>query len=131
MAEEVREILLTNPAIAGEEPGRVVFALRGSRDDPDEFWIHDTWECEELVDAHESVEPFPRYKDRLGPLVDGSRVVWGTTEPFAVKGLEAAPIGKCYPRAGSSPGDLTAFVAPIDTAFKRSGPSVACGMVGS
>ncbi|HKH12859.1 MAG TPA: hypothetical protein VKA73_17090 [Rubrobacter sp.] len=39
MAEEVREILLTNPAIAGEEPGRVVFALRGSRDDPDEFWI--------------------------------------------------------------------------------------------
>jgi quinol monooxygenase YgiN len=39
-AEEVREILLTNPAIAGEEPGRVVFALHRSGDDPNEFWIY-------------------------------------------------------------------------------------------
>ena len=42
-AEEVRETLLTNPAIAGEEPGRVVFALHRSRDDPNEFWIYETW----------------------------------------------------------------------------------------
>jgi len=36
-AEEVRETLPTNPAIAGEEPGRVVFALHRSKDDPNEF----------------------------------------------------------------------------------------------
>src|SRR5215210_5129042 len=29
--------------------------------------------------------------------------------------LEAAPIGKCHPRANSSPGDQTAFLASIAT----------------
>ena len=88
-AEEVREALLTNPAIAGEEPGRVVFALHRSKDDPDEFWIYETWESEELVGAHESSEPFLEYRETLRPLVDGDSVVWGNTEPFAVKGYEA------------------------------------------
>jgi len=41
-AEEVEETLLTNPAIAGEEPGRVVFALHRSKDDPNAFWIYET-----------------------------------------------------------------------------------------
>ena len=36
-AEEVHDTLLTNPAIAGGEPGRVVFALHRSKDDPNEF----------------------------------------------------------------------------------------------
>lgn len=36
-AEKVRETLLTNLAIVGEEPGRVVFALHRSEDDPNEF----------------------------------------------------------------------------------------------
>lgn len=36
-SDEVREILLTDPAIAGEEPRRVVFALHRSVDDPNEF----------------------------------------------------------------------------------------------
>jgi len=53
-AEEMRETLQTNPAIAGEEPGRVVFALHRSRDDPNELWIYETWESEEAVGAHES-----------------------------------------------------------------------------
>ncbi len=88
-AEEVRETLLTNPAIAGEEPGRVVFALHRSRDDPNEFWIYETWESEDLVGAHESGDAFLKYRETLRPLVDGESVVWGNTEPFAVKGYEA------------------------------------------
>jgi len=88
-AEEVRETLLTNPAIAGEEPGRVVFALHRSRDDPNEFWIYETWESEDLVGAHESGDVFLKYRETLRPLVDGESVVWGNTEPFAVKGYEA------------------------------------------
>lgn len=87
-AEEVRETLLTNPAIAGEEPGRVVFALHRSKDDPNEFWIYETWESEELVNAHESSAPFLSYRETLRPLMDGDSVVWGNTEPFAVLGYE-------------------------------------------
>ena len=88
-AEEVREVLLTNPAIAGEEPGRVVFAPHRSRDDPNEFWIYETWKSEDLVSAHESSGPFLEYRERFRPRVDGASVVWGNTKPFAVKGYEA------------------------------------------
>ena len=88
-AEEVRETILTNPAIAGEEPGRVVFALHRSVDDPNEFWNYETRESEELVSAHESSAPFLEYRAKLRPLVDGDSVVWGNTSPFAVKGYEA------------------------------------------
>ena len=41
-AKEVREILLTNPAIVDEEQGGVVFALHRFKDDPNEFWIYET-----------------------------------------------------------------------------------------
>lgn len=88
-AEEVHETLLTNPAIAGEEPGRIVFALHRSKDDPNEFWIYETWENEELVGAHESSAAFLEYRERLRPLVEGESVVWGDTVPFAVKGYDA------------------------------------------
>lgn len=80
--------LLTNPAIAGEEPGRVAFALHRPKDDPNEFWIYETWESEEAVGAHESSAPFLEYRERLRPLVEGDSVVWGNTSPFAVKGFD-------------------------------------------
>jgi hypothetical protein len=41
------------------------------------------------VNAHESSEPFLKYRETLRPLVDGGSVVSGNTEPFAVKGYEA------------------------------------------
>lgn len=63
-AQQVRETLLTNPAIAGGEPGRVVLALHRSRDDPNELWVRKTWESEELVGAHESSAPFLEYRER-------------------------------------------------------------------
>jgi quinol monooxygenase YgiN len=88
-AEEVEETLLTNPAIAGEEPGRVVFALHRSRDNPNEFWIYETWESEESVNAHESSAPFMEYRERIRPLVEGESVIWGNTVPFAVEGYDA------------------------------------------
>lgn len=87
--EEVRETLITNPAIAGEEPGQVVFALHRLVDNPNEFWIYETWEGEEAVAAHESSEPFLEYRERLRPFVDGECVGWGNASPFAIKGYEA------------------------------------------
>ncbi|MGH3148915.1 MAG: putative quinol monooxygenase [Rubrobacter sp.] len=88
-AEEAEETLLTNPAIAGEEPGRTVLALHRSVDDPNEFWIYETRESEEAVGTHESSEPFLKYRVTLRPLVEGESVVWGNTSPFAVNGYEA------------------------------------------
>jgi quinol monooxygenase YgiN len=70
-SEEVHDTLLTNPAIAGEEPGGVVFALHRSKDDPNEFWIYETWENEELVGAHESSVAFLEYREKLRPLLRG------------------------------------------------------------
>ena len=67
----------------------MVFALHRSKDDPNEFWIYETWENEELVGAHESSAPFLEYRETLRPLVEGESVIWGNTEPFAVKGYEA------------------------------------------
>lgn len=88
-AEQVHETLLTNPAIAGEESGRVVIALHRSKDDPNESWIYETWGSEELVNAHESSAPFLEYRERLRPLVEGESVIWGNTVPFAAKGCDA------------------------------------------
>jgi hypothetical protein len=41
------------------------------------------------------------------------------TVPSEQCGLEAAPIGKCHPTVGSSPGDQRAFLAIIDTYVTR------------
>lgn len=90
-AEEVRETLPTNPAIAGEEPGRVVFALHKFRDDPNEFWIYETWESEELVGTHESSAPFLKHRERLRPLVRSESVVLGhhgTVRRQGLRGVE-------------------------------------------
>jgi hypothetical protein len=41
-----------------------------------------------LVGAHESSDAFVAYGEKLRPLVRGESVIWGNTEPFAVKGYE-------------------------------------------
>ncbi|MCA1716204.1 MAG: antibiotic biosynthesis monooxygenase [Actinobacteria bacterium] len=71
------------------EPGNLAFAVHRSTDNPDEFWLYETWESQEAVDAHESGPAFVQYKDRLRPLVDGDTVLFGNVTPIAVLGYEA------------------------------------------
>jgi quinol monooxygenase YgiN len=86
-ADRVLELLLSNPRrIEAGEPGNVVFAVHRGTDDPNEFWLYETWESEQAVDRHESGPAFRAYKDELRPLVEGDSVVWGNTVPVKVLG---------------------------------------------
>lgn len=85
--DAVRELLLSNVARIDEgEPGNVVFAVHQSTDDPREMWLYETWTDVDAVDAHESGPAFGAYKDALRPLVEPDSLVFGNTEPIAVRG---------------------------------------------
>ena len=85
--DRVLELLLSNVArIDAGEVGNVVFAVHRSTDDPREFWLYETWTGADAVDAHESGPEFTAYKDALRPLVDPDSLVFGNTEPIAVRG---------------------------------------------
>jgi quinol monooxygenase YgiN len=86
-AERVLELLLENPRrIEQGEPGNVAFGVHRSIDDPNEFWLYETWVDEAAVDAHESGDAFQRYKEELRPLVDPDSVLFGNTVPVKVLG---------------------------------------------
>ena len=86
-AEEVQELLLTNVTrIEQGEPGNLAFAVHRSTDNPNEFWLYETWESEEAVEAHESGPQFQSYKEKLRPMVEGDSVLFGNTTPIAVLG---------------------------------------------
>ncbi len=86
-AERVLELLLSNPRrIEAGEPGNVVFAVHRGLDNPDEFWLYETWEDEAAVERHESGGAFGKYKEELRPLVKSDSVVWGNTTPVKVLG---------------------------------------------
>ncbi|EDK72548.1 Antibiotic biosynthesis monooxygenase [candidate division TM7 genomosp. GTL1] len=86
-AEDVLELLLTNPRrIEQGEEGNIVFGVHQSIDNPNEFWLYETWENEEAVNKHESGEAFKHYKEALRPLVEADSVVWGNTKPIKVLG---------------------------------------------
>ena len=59
-----------------------------STEDPNEFWLYETWADEAAVDAHESGEAFRKYKDELRPLVDPDSLAFGNTRPIKVLGYE-------------------------------------------
>ncbi len=89
MAEEVQELLLTNVTRIREgEQGNLAFAVHRSTDNPNEFWLYETWESLEAVEAHESGPEFQEYKERLRPMVEGDSVIFGNTTPIAVLGYE-------------------------------------------
>ena len=89
MAEEVQELLLTNVTRVREgEPGNLAFAVHRSTDNPNEFWLYETWESEEAVEAHESGPAFQEYKEKLRPMVEGDSVLFGNTTPIAVLGYD-------------------------------------------
>ncbi len=89
MAEEVQELLLTNVARIREgEHGNLAFAVHRSTDNSNGFWLYETWESEEAVEAHESGPEFQSYKEKLRPMVEGDSVIFGNTTPLAVLGYE-------------------------------------------
>jgi quinol monooxygenase YgiN len=68
-AERVLALLLTNPTRIEEgEPGNLAFAVHRSREEPDEFWLYETWEDQAAVERHESANDFMAYKEELRPL---------------------------------------------------------------
>ncbi len=89
MAEEVQELLLTYVTRIREgEQGNLAFAVHRSIDNPNEFWLSETWESLEAVEAHESGPEFQEYKEKLRPMVEGDSVIFGNTTPIAVLGYE-------------------------------------------
>jgi quinol monooxygenase YgiN len=88
-AERVLELLLENPRRIEEgEQGNVAFGVHRSTDDPNEFWLYETWVDEDAVSRHESGDAFRRYKEELRPLVDPESVLFGNTKPVKVLGYE-------------------------------------------
>ena len=86
-SERVLELLLSNPRrIEQGEPGNLVFGVHRSTENPDEFWLYETWAGESAVEAHESGEAFARYKEELKPLVEPDSLIFGNTVPVKVLG---------------------------------------------
>lgn len=91
-AEAVQELLLTNPRrIEQGEQGNLAFGVHRSTDDPNEFWLYETWVDEAAVQAHESGDAFKQYKETLRPLVEPESVIFGNTVPIKVLGYGPLP----------------------------------------
>jgi quinol monooxygenase YgiN len=92
-ADRVLELLLSNPRrIEAGEQGNLAFAVHRSLDDPNEFWLYETWKSSEAVDAHESGEAFRAYKEQLRPLVDDDTVLFGNCTPIKVLGYSLSDV---------------------------------------
>jgi quinol monooxygenase YgiN len=81
--DAAHEALLANRAAVEREPGNVAFALHRGIDDPDEFWVYETWDSPEAAAAHESSPEFLAYRRRIRRLVDGLTVLWDNAHPCA------------------------------------------------
>src|SRR5216117_1661943 len=58
-AEVVQQLLLENPRrIEQGEPGNLAFGVHRSIDNPNEFWLYETWASPEAVETHESAPRF-------------------------------------------------------------------------
>jgi quinol monooxygenase YgiN len=91
-AEEVQQLLLENPRrIEQGERGNLAFGVHRSLDDPNEFWLYETWASAEAVEAHESGAAFRRYKEALRPLVEPDSVLFGNCVPVKVLGYSIPP----------------------------------------
>ena len=91
-AEAVKELLLTNPhRIEQGERGNLAFGVHRSTDNPNEFWLYETWVDEAAVQAHESGDAFKQYKEMLRPLVEPDSVLFGNTVPIKVLGYGPLP----------------------------------------
>ena len=90
--EAVQELLLTNPRrIEQGEQGNLAFGVHRSTDNPNEFWLYETWVDEAAVQAYESGDAFKQYKETLRPLVEPESVIFGNTVPIKVLGYGPLP----------------------------------------
>jgi quinol monooxygenase YgiN len=97
-ADEVLGLLLENPRrIEQGEPGNLAFGVHRSVDNPNEFWLYETWASEEAVAAHERGAAFQRYKQALRPLVDPDSVLFGNCVPVKILGYHVEPTSKEQP----------------------------------
>jgi quinol monooxygenase YgiN len=86
-AEAVQELLLTNPRrIEQGEQGNLAFGVHRSTDNPNEFWLYETWVDEAAVAAHESGAAFKQYKEALRARGEPESVLFGNTAPIKVLG---------------------------------------------
>jgi quinol monooxygenase YgiN len=93
-AEAVQELLLTNPRrIEQGERGNLAFGVHRSTDNPNEFWLYETWVDEAAVQAHEGGDAFKQHKETLRPLVEPESVIFGNTVPIKVLGYGPLPTG--------------------------------------
>jgi quinol monooxygenase YgiN len=91
-AEAVQELLLSNPRrIEQGEQGNLAFGVHRSTDNPNEFWLYETWVDEAAVQVHESGDAFKQYKETLRPLVEPESVIFGNTVPIKVLGYGPLP----------------------------------------
>ena len=91
-AEAVKDLLLTNPRrIEQDEQGNLAFGVHRSTDNPNEFWLYETWVDEVAVQAHESGDAFKQYKETLRPLIEPESVIFGNTVPIKVLGYGPLP----------------------------------------
>jgi quinol monooxygenase YgiN len=89
-AAAVQELLLTYPRrIEQGEQGDLAFGVHRSTDNPNEFWLSETWVDEAAVEAHESGDAFKQYKETLRPLVEPE--IFGNTVPIKVLGYGPLP----------------------------------------
>jgi quinol monooxygenase YgiN/predicted ester cyclase len=85
--EAVRDLLLSNAErIRAGESGNLAFVVHRSREDPQEFWLYETWTDLAAVERHESGGAFKTYKQRLRPLVASDSVLFGDTTPLVTLG---------------------------------------------
>jgi quinol monooxygenase YgiN len=91
-AGTVQDLLLTNPRrIEQGEPGNLAFGVHRSTDNPNEFWLYETWVDTAAVQAHESGTAFRQYKEALRPLVEPESMLFGNTVPIKVLGYGPLP----------------------------------------
>jgi hypothetical protein len=96
---------LTNPRrIEQGEPGNLAFGVHRSTDNPNEFWLYETWVDEAAVQAHESGDAFKQYKETLQPLVEPDSVLFGNPSRSRCWDMARCP----PPRRRSSPMRLRA-----------------------
>jgi quinol monooxygenase YgiN len=87
VAEEAQELLLTNVTRIQEgEQGNLAFTVHRSTDNPNEFWLYETWESEEAVKAHESGPAFQSTKRSCARWWKAIASSSATQPPIAVLG---------------------------------------------
>jgi quinol monooxygenase YgiN len=101
-AEEVQQLLLENPRrIEQGERGNLAFGVHRSIDDPNEFWLYETWASGEAVEAHESGAAFQRYQEALRHWSPRTACCSATASRLRFSATASSPRQRPAPRRGN------------------------------